>query len=322
MISDKFRKDIAQFTLFLAGFYGHYSPIPWKKWQICTKILSLARINPWHHSQRWKNVVRKLPPKLISVRGFQIMCDWQDSTYLGLLMVGDHEPYTCEVFEKIIRSGDVILDVGANIGFMSLLLALQTGPHGRVYAYEPVSATAQKLIDNIKINEALPKSDIVVWKKGLGDRAMSVPIYLRCGVSGTSIDSGHSSLLANFSTSDHRVIVEQIEVARLDDEHIEERIDFVKCDVEGAEMLFLAGGLIRLSRDKPLILIEWNPGPNTYSAKDMVRLIRSIGGYDFFAVTRHGLSRKSADELKTHKGGNILCAIRQHHSDRLAELVG
>ena len=285
------------------------------------KILSLGRVHPWRHTRNWQPLVKNRPPVPVPVRGFEIICDWQDSFYLSLLFLGDFEKYESNILENIIRRGDMILDVGANVGYMTLLMALKSGPTGRVYSYEPVKRTFQKLQENIKHNEKLPLSEVILRRKGLGERAASIPIYLRAVVSGTGIDSGRSSIISDFSIAGYKVIAEQIELCRLDDENIEDKLTLVKCDIEGYEKAFFEGGMATLSRDKPLLLFEWNPSPQSYTAEDIIAILRGICDYEFFSISEKGLIQVSQDELKSQKFGNILCAIRKLHQDRLGGLL-
>jgi hypothetical protein len=91
--------------------------------------------------------------------------------------------------------------------------------------------------------------------------------------------------------------------------------------VEGAEKLFLEGGIQTLRKHQPIMILEWNVGPHTYSGKDMVEFIRAIGNYDFFSIRWKGLVPLRNPELM-ESGINVLCAIRNKHANRIERLVG
>ena len=73
-----------------------------------------------------------------------------DSHYFGFLS-GVHEPHVAELIETSVAAGDVCIDVGANIGYFAMMMAMAAGPKGRVIAFEPVPDT----FGFLKLNAAL-----------------------------------------------------------------------------------------------------------------------------------------------------------------------
>ncbi len=233
-----------------ALFYGRYSPIPWGKWKICMKILSLGKLHPWRNPVRWQAVVADYEPEVVKIEGLRLKCDWR--TDLGMLMCREYEPYLCRIGKEIICPGDVVLDVGANIGFFSLFFARCAGPDGEVYAYEPVASTAQKLRYNLSLNEHIRKAPIQVREKGLSNRSGIQRIFIPVTTFGFDLERGQASILSDTIRPDRRIFEEDIELVDLDNELIGGHLDFVKCDVEGAEKLFLEGGIETLRKHQPM----------------------------------------------------------------------
>ena len=287
--------------------------------KICMNILSHGRVHPWQNTTNWQRVIRNFPAENVTSEGVTIRCDWEED--VGLLLTRDYEPYVCRAAKSVIRPGEVVLDVGANIGFLSLLFARYAGPQGRVYSYEPVKRTLGKLRENIRLNKAVKKAEIIVRETALSDTTGSETIFIPKTISGKAFELGQSSLISGFKGTGRDIVREEIEVRRLDDESIEGPIALLKCDVEGAEKNFLQGGLATLQRDKPIMIIEWNSSPITYSAEEIRDIIRSIGDYNFFEIRYSGLSSKRLNEQEGERGGNILCAIRDRHAERLKGLV-
>lgn len=94
--------------------------------------------------------VRTLRPSSVTVRGHLLNLDAEDSLLLSVR--GDFEDFEIELFERCIRSGDTVIDVGAHIGLYSLVAARAAGPGGHVYAFEPLESNRLLLSRNIEAN--------------------------------------------------------------------------------------------------------------------------------------------------------------------------
>ncbi len=303
-----------------ALLYARAVPFPQRKWRICLGILALGGIHPWRDRAAWRETVAGRAPLTVPVRGVRIHCEWGDTADLPFVLVRDHQPYETDVLEKLIRPGDVAVDGGANVGFYTLLFALRAGPGGRVHAYEPVPSAAEKLRRNLALNEGAALADVRFRQCGLGAAPGRVPIYLRPSVSGSGVDSQHSSILPGFNTPRDEALVEEIELVRLDDEAIEGRLDLVKCDIEGAEKAFLEGARRRLAADRPLLVLEWNPSPDTYGSDEMLDLLAALGDYEVFLL-RHGRLVPGTRETLASFRGDVVCATPEHRRERLAGLA-
>ena len=307
-----------RFFLGLALLYGRRSPFPQRKWRICLFLLRLGGIHPWLHSEAWRETVAARPDEVVPLRrGFAIACNWQDTSYLAFTMLRDHQPYESDLLEKLIQPGDTIIDGGANIGFYTLLFAVQAGAEGRVFAYEPVSAVAADVRRNLAVNRGVRMAPVSVRQCGLGDEPRTLPIYLRPSVSGSGIDSQHSSFVADFNTPVSDSITEEIEIVRLDDEEISGRIDLAKCDIEGYEKAFLEGAKQVLRRDQPLLVLEWNPGPQTYGVDEILESLESLGYDEVFMMRRGRLVRGDRAVLESFVG-DVVCAVHARHAERLS----
>jgi FkbM family methyltransferase len=310
----------AGMALRAARMWGRHCPLPWRRWRICMNILRAAGVHPWQHPAAWRKLAEGLPGEVVRPRGLELLCDWRDSTYLGLLLLGEHEPRLSDLLETVIRPGDAVLDAGANIGYVCLLAAKAAGAKGRVWAYEPVARTFAKLEENLHRNARRHLAEVVARPRGLSDEDGEATIYLRAAAGADGeIDSGHSSIVPGFAGEEGRTARETIRLVRLDDEPIDRPLDVVKCDVEGAELKFLRGGRERLARDLPLMLLESNAGAETYTPGQLAEEIRRLGPYEFFSVGRGRPKPIRPDELA--RGGNVLCAIRDRHAGRLFELL-
>jgi FkbM family methyltransferase len=172
-----------------------------------------------------------------------------------------------------IQPGDVVYDVGANVGFFSLIAARLVGPEGRVCSFEPVTANAASIRDNVALN-AFP--NVQTFEVAVGREAGSAELLL------TEWDGG--STLASSVVQPSRPVSRRTTRVIAMDEFIEaENLrppSFVKIDVEGLEMEVLEGMARTLEDRKPILLFEIDDG----NRERFERRWRDLDGY----VSRFG----------------------------------
>lgn len=153
------------------------------------------------------------------------------------------------VFRKLLRPGDVIVDGGANLGFLSLVAWQCVGPSGKVYSFEPQPAVLKLLMENIKLNHA---DNIVVVPKALWHEVGTARLYEFAGA--------HHDLSSLAKRVDKRVgRAITVETLRMDDV-VHEPVRLYKLDIEGAEWSAMRGSQrILFSNPPPHVLIELNP---------------------------------------------------------------
>ena len=105
---------------------------------------------------RWAPMLKGLPrPVIIRVKdGFKLLVDGSSQTGRIAYATGSYEPATTAALKSRLRSGETAVDVGANIGYFSLVAARAVGAGGRVVAFEPVAEVRQALAENVRINGA------------------------------------------------------------------------------------------------------------------------------------------------------------------------
>jgi len=110
------------------------------------------------------------------VFGHEMFLDPTDSIVSPtLLRDGYFEPYETTLIESEIRPGDVVLDIGANIGYYTLIFARLVGERGRVYAFEPDPTNFRLLKKNVRANGY---QNVIFVKKAVADSSGSMPLYL------------------------------------------------------------------------------------------------------------------------------------------------
>jgi len=154
--------------------------------------------------------------------------------------------------KPLINRGDIAIDVGANIGFVSIELAGLVGEFGKVIAIEPSKNTYRKLVRTISLNDAVQITPIRVACSNTVGREKLYSIGL---------SSGLKSLKTRDEGSDRKP-AEDVATQPLDKIFFEmgmSRVDFIKIDVEGSELEVLLGAQQILHKYHPKIWIEFNP---------------------------------------------------------------
>jgi FkbM family methyltransferase len=228
------------------------------------------------------------------------------------------------VFLRGIKKGAVVFDVGANMGEFTLLLSHVVGPKGKVYAFEPVPPTFEILSKNIAKSSV--KGHVVLNECALSDHQGSAKIYVPISQSTEASLTGHayaSWVSQQVETFDCRLetLDNYVEVNHIG------RVDFVKIDVEGAEMLVLRGmERILRSQSPPVLMLEAFPSwmeDFGFTLSDMFNLLSEHGYVVYFLGKRNLVPCSSADDmlrLTNPPFVDFLCLVPQFHSDQMALL--
>ena len=191
-------------------------------------------------------ILRRLRPNSVTVFGKQLYLDDADS--LNLSIHGQHEPDTTALLESVVRDGDTVLDIGAHIGYFTLLMARLTGESGRVIAFEAHPDNAALLRKTIAESG---HTNVVIENKAVTSRTGPLLLFA-----------------AREGTVDHRTIdvFEDrgrigVEGVALDDYFpAHAKVDVIKMDIQGAEGHALVGMQRVIARQDRLALItEFEP---------------------------------------------------------------
>lgn len=190
-------------------------------------------------------------------------------------LIDNYEPAETAVFSRLIEPGFNIADVGANIGWFTLLAAqkLRDGGGGHVFAFEPQRPIVGYLRRTVQAN---------------GHDALVTVIDAALGAEqgqGALIDQPRSPNPggAHLTAPGGGAPSQPVRIDTLDAHFAETRLDLIKMDIEGAEPLAMRGGLDTLRRDRPVILCEINPplmqAVSGVAARDFRRMLEDELGY-------------------------------------------
>lgn len=171
-----------------------------------------------------------------------------DHAHAGLIVRGTLEPPVQEALRRLLAPGDVFYDVGANIGFFTILGARLVGPQGRVVAFEPVPACARAVGRNIALNRFAHAEIREEAVGAAGGRARLLVVR----------EASWSHLA---STGRHADVRDEIDVTVVSiDELVQAGAipppDVLKIDTEGAELQAIAGMRATIERHRPAIVCE------------------------------------------------------------------
>jgi len=205
------------------------------------------------------------------IQGHKMFLDPKDSVITPMLSTfGAFESLETEVVKKLIKKGDVVLDIGANVGYYTLIYAKLVGEGGKVFAFEPDPDNFALLEKNVEVNGY---RNVVLIKKAVANKTGVVRLYL------CEDNKGNHRIC---DAHDARESIE-VEAIRLDDyfEAYDGKIDFIKIDIEGAEQEALLGASSLLTRNEdvkvatefcPLLLEAFGVKPEEY-----LRLLTQLG---------------------------------------------
>lgn len=176
------------------------------------------------------------------LEGHSMRLHWQTQK---AFVFGTYECEVTKIIEQVVRSEWVAIDVGAHVGYHTLLLAKQVGPAGKVIAFEPLAENCKVLEENVRLNGY---ANIVVENKAVVDRSGHVVM----------VRKNDDPLTCTASVA--RGLGAKVGAVSLDDYFAQfpnhRRVAFIKMDIEGAEVAALEGMTRLLGNDRPILLIE------------------------------------------------------------------
>jgi len=244
-------------------------------------------------------------------RGIWWELDLNEGIDLSIYLLGAYEPRPIRKYESIIHPGDVVFDIGANIGAHTLHFARLVGPAGRVFAFEPTDFAIAKLRRNLSLNPDLRAQVKLNQCFLLGDRNAPLPqgIPASWPVGGWHDDLhwghlGQNKALSGAYATTVDDFCQATNIARL---------DFVKIDVDGHEHAVLRGFKAGLARFRPHIMIEVAPfiyeGAKVVEFDDFIHFLAGLGYVFSDANNGRSVSRDPAVLRRTITPGGGINAL-------------
>ena len=206
------------------------------------------------------------------------------------MLSGSYDPETSFFLRKFLNSNCIAIDVGANVGALTLLMAKQCDK-GRIIAIEPGPQSYLRLMDNLTLNPKLLEL-VTICKVGVSDKKGE----LFWGEDPENL--GNASLLENTGT-----LVEVQTLDNIIEENNLKRLDFIKIDVEGMEYEVIKGGINSIRKYHPTIYYETLEPFRYFRGFDLYKKIfdeLSFEGYMHFYVNKRGVFIEQKEMTKLY----------------------
>jgi len=234
--------------------------------------------------------------------------------YPQLLLYGKREPFCTDylINSGVLKEGDVVLDIGANIGYYVLLESKLVGDLGKVYAIEPVSSNIKALKRNLKLND---RENIEIFHLAVNGKDGKSQIYIS--------DSCNLSAMERSLVTGNIIGVEEVDVVTVDSFLKDKNIpDLIRMDVEGYECNIIRG-MAKTLQENTKILMELHP--TKVSKEQLEEMFETLKANNFkvkFAVYDHTVKEHRIVQYLMRKLGDELPLIFLNMTiDELSDLI-
>lgn len=215
-------------------------------------------------------------------------------------IIEPYEPLETELIRKNLKEGDTFLDIGAGIGYYTVFTSKIVGSRGKVIAFEPDQQYFNFIQKNLKENGC---NNVILFKKAVLNRTGKTKLYLYDKIGRNRVEE------VNYFLSDFKVRdCIEVETVRIDD-LLNEKIDFIKIDIEGSQYLALEGMKNLVNRNPQVKIITEVPdykkleflkllnemGFKVYEINTTTKMLKFISSAEKFIKETEGIKREIGD---------------------------
>ncbi len=180
----------------------------------------------------------------VEIEGRKMFTQNNDGLALSIFKI--YEPNQTEIVKKYVHEGDIVIDIGAHVGYYTLLMAQLVGENGKVYSFEPDPVNFQLLKKSVEINGF---ENVVLIQKAVSNITDKVKLFL--GDDDSAINRIYDAKLGDAKES---IDVESVTIDEYFKEN-DELVNFIKIDSEGSEIKIINGMKQFLSRNQELVMM-------------------------------------------------------------------
>jgi FkbM family methyltransferase len=242
-----------------------------------------------------------------------------DQLSRAVYLSGTYEPNTLCVLRSLLRAGDTLLDVGANVGPVALAASCWVGPTGAVYAIEPSQREFARLSENLERSKA---TNVTPVRAAVSSFVGTGSLRVAEASTGGLNTLGRGFAYAGVGTAE----LETVDVVTLDEfvrRHGIARVAAIKIDVEGSEGDALTGAAELLARDRPAVIIEvferalQNTGWTVGRLEDLLTQAR----YSFFEIDEETAALRPLHSLADIAEQNVVALPNERKLDAISPLA-
>lgn len=254
---------------------------------------------------KFNNAVHR--PNVLTVNGKKLFIHKiDDPLSSSIYYYGQYEPFETRLFQKLIKKGDIVVDVGAHIGYYTLISSTLVGKTGKVFSFEPDPSNLVLLKQCVAANKI---TNVVVVNNAVSNVNKKINFYL-----------------SNENKGDNRMFTQNpkekyIQVAGiiLDDYFAKSNfhINFIKMDIQGAEVKALQGmpKILRNNRDV-ILAIEFWPYGYMHSGSNAKELLDLLNLNKFLL---YNIGRNEETERLIPVSSDLL--LRNYHANNYKEMT-
>ncbi len=231
--------------------------------------------------------------------GLVCLINTKDLIGWKIFFFGEYEFDTNKILELYLKQDDIVIEAGANIGSETLLISKKL-TKGTIYCFEPNPYSYERLKINISINEL---TNVHTYDYALGEEDSEIKFHI---YPKGFCNSGMSSKYMETPIT-HEITVAQKTVDSFIIENNITKLDFIKMDIQGAEMDLITGASETLKKFKPTIFTEACEPYN--DTKKLYELLVSLG-YDVFLIK--DLKTEKFNSINEVKDGNWLAISKKN----------
>jgi FkbM family methyltransferase len=180
----------------------------------------------------------------------------------------EHE--TLKKYTELLKSGDTVLDIGANVGLFSFLGSAIVGDKGTIHAFEPSKNTFDALNSNIKLNGL---SNVQPHQLALSNENGTISM-------GDAADDALNFIDINQANKNGEIVKMQTLDSFLKNNNIN-KVDFIKIDIEGAEFFCFKGAIEMFKSHPPIIIMECNENWCKRFGYSVFELLTFLNGFGY-----------------------------------------